>query len=131
MSPASTAEESLKPASLPTKKQQQQSSRRQPEQQQQKGRGPLIPPKNPFHGNLYTPQNQDLQPSDTEFDDFEDTFEDDGDFPEPEETYETMLSTADNVAYKNRPHAQRPQRQRTHAHKQKPLPEEYYDYLPC
>ena len=75
-----------------------------------------MPPNQSYQGNLYTPQNTETV--DSEFEDY-----DDDEFAEPEETYETMLSTADNVAYKNRPKAQ-------HAHKQRQLPEEYYDYLP-
>ena len=126
MSPASIIEQNLKPPSLPTaipsshRRQQQQQQRHQRHQpKNERSKGPLVPPPQPYHGNFYTPQNTEEDLVDSEFEDY-----DDDEFAEPEETYETMLSTADNVAYKNKPRAAH------HTHKQRQMPEEYYDYLP-
>ena len=123
MSPASIIEQNLKPPSLPTVKpslqrRQQQHHHHQPKSQRSKG--PLVPPQLTYQGNFCTPQNTEQDLVDSEFEDYDD----DDEFAEPEETYETMLSTADNVAYKNRSKAAH------HTHKQRQMPEEYYDYLP-
>ena len=112
-------EDTLKPPSLPTTKKPQQLPHRQNQRQwTQKSKGPLVPSKYPPQGNYYTSQKQEAPQIDSEFDD------DDDEFGEPEETYETMF-TADNVAYKNR--GQRPKPPKN---KPKQLPEEFYDYLP-
>ena len=120
MSPASIIEQNLKPPSLPTAKPSSQKRKPLPPQKTPKSKGPLAPPPLPYQGNVYTPQNTDDDFVDSEFEDY-----DDDEFAEPEETYETMLSTADNVAYKNRSRAVA-----HHTHKQRQIPEECYDYLP-
>lgn len=126
MTPERVIEDHLKPPSLPTaRKQQPPSQTKQPVKcpQIQLKKGPIAPPPKPNHGNLYTHQSQDTGPIDSEF---EDSYED---FSEPEETYETMFSTEDNVAYKNR-HIQRPKPPPQKNNNNKQLPEEFYDYLP-
>ena len=120
MSPASIVEQNLKPPSLPTAKPSSQQRKPLPPQKNPKGKGSLAPPPLPYQGNVYTQQNTDNDFIDSEFEDY-----DDDEFAEPEETYETMLSTADNVAYKNRSRAAA-----HHTHKQRQIPEECYDYLP-
>lgn len=117
MSPASIVEQNLKPLSLPTAK--PLSPWRQQQQKTQRSKGPHVPPPLPHQRNFYTPQDTEEDFVDSEFEDY-----DDDEFAEPEETYETMLSTADNVAYKNRSRAAH------QTHKQRPIPEECYDYLP-
>jgi hypothetical protein len=119
MSPASVIEQNLKPPSLPTAKPSSQRRKPAPPQKTPQGKGPLVPPPLSYQGNLYTQQNTEDDFVDSEFEDYDD------EFAEPEETYETMLSTADNVAYKNRSKAAA-----HHTHKQRQMPEEYYDYLP-